>query len=243
VVIIGSFAVLGYFGGELDRQAPPIPERVVTSETTAQIEQFALEVQGRLGRCVRNLRRLVQGIGLIPFGQADTDYAKQFVRHAILEESDPPLLASEMEVILHREEILELDHGAPHRGRLAAPDLSAELVNPLCGDHIRLELALGPDSRIGAVKLDGQGCVISQVAASLLAAHHKGMPAEPARRLPAGEALGLLGIPLSTMRVKCGPLAWRALQRAIPATAGSAADGSSTDPPIPRGLGHHHGRQ
>ena len=29
-VIVGSFAVLGYFGGEVYRQAPPIPERIVT---------------------------------------------------------------------------------------------------------------------------------------------------------------------------------------------------------------------
>ena len=32
VVIITSFAVLGYFGREIYRQAPPIPERVVTTE-------------------------------------------------------------------------------------------------------------------------------------------------------------------------------------------------------------------
>jgi len=32
MVIVGSFAVLGYFGRELYRQAPPVPERVVTSE-------------------------------------------------------------------------------------------------------------------------------------------------------------------------------------------------------------------
>lgn len=32
VVIVGSFTVLGYFGRELYRQAPPIPERVVTSD-------------------------------------------------------------------------------------------------------------------------------------------------------------------------------------------------------------------
>ncbi|MCP4250544.1 MAG: nitric-oxide reductase large subunit [bacterium] len=32
VVMIGSFAVLGYFGRELYRQAPPIPERVVTAD-------------------------------------------------------------------------------------------------------------------------------------------------------------------------------------------------------------------
>lgn len=32
LVIAASFAVLGYFGGEVYRQAPPVPERVVTTE-------------------------------------------------------------------------------------------------------------------------------------------------------------------------------------------------------------------
>jgi nitric oxide reductase large subunit len=32
VVIAASFAVLGYFGREIYRQAPPVPERVVTSD-------------------------------------------------------------------------------------------------------------------------------------------------------------------------------------------------------------------
>jgi nitric oxide reductase subunit B len=32
IVVVASFAVLGYFGGEIYRQAPPIPERVVTED-------------------------------------------------------------------------------------------------------------------------------------------------------------------------------------------------------------------
>src|SRR5215470_8941889 len=31
-VLVASFAVLGYFGGEIARQAPPVPERVVTPD-------------------------------------------------------------------------------------------------------------------------------------------------------------------------------------------------------------------
>src|SRR5262245_47370152 len=31
-VVAVSFAILGYFGGEIYRQAPPIPERVITSD-------------------------------------------------------------------------------------------------------------------------------------------------------------------------------------------------------------------
>jgi len=34
IVIIASFAVLGYFGAEIYRQAPPIPERVITADGT-----------------------------------------------------------------------------------------------------------------------------------------------------------------------------------------------------------------
>jgi nitrogen fixation NifU-like protein len=134
-----------------------------------------------------------------------------------------------MHDILYREEILERYHAAPHRGRLLAPDLHAELDNPLCGDRIRLELAVAPDGRIDRAVFDGHGCVISQVAASFLAEHLEGMPVDRARRLAADEALQLLGIHLSPMRRKCGLLAWRALQRALLATLeNTAAHGHGT---------------
>jgi nitrogen fixation NifU-like protein len=122
-----------------------------------------------------------------------------------------------MDDTLYREEILERYHDAPFRGRLDAPDLAAELDNPLCGDHIRLELALSPEGRIGAVRFDGHGCVISQVAASYLAERIEGATLDQARSLPAEEALGLIGIPLTPARMKCGLLAWKALQRALAA--------------------------
>lgn len=34
VVMIVSFGILGYFGREIYREAPPIPERVITSDGT-----------------------------------------------------------------------------------------------------------------------------------------------------------------------------------------------------------------
>jgi nitrogen fixation NifU-like protein len=123
-----------------------------------------------------------------------------------------------MDDILYREEILDRYHDAPYRGRLEAPDLSAELENPLCGDRIRLELAVSPEGRIGAARFDGHGCVVSQVSASMLAEHIEGLTLDQARNLPADEAVDLLGIPLTPMRRRCGLLAWRVLQRALPAT-------------------------
>jgi len=126
-----------------------------------------------------------------------------------------------MDDFLYREEILERYHAAPHRGRLEAPDLHAELDNPLCGDRIRLELELGPGGRIGRVRFDGHGCVISQVAVSFLAEKLEGGLMDDARRLSADDALQLLGIRLSPMRLKCGLLGWQVLQRALSESAES----------------------
>jgi nitrogen fixation NifU-like protein len=124
-----------------------------------------------------------------------------------------------MDDILYREEILERYHAALHRGRLEAPDWQAELDNPLCGDRIRLELELGPGDRIGRVRFDGHGCVISLVTASLLAEQLEGKLVDEARRLSADDVLQLLGIRLTPARLKCGLLAWRVLQRALPQVA------------------------
>jgi nitrogen fixation protein NifU and related proteins len=120
-----------------------------------------------------------------------------------------------MDDLLYREEILDHYYASPHRGRLESPDLHAELDNPLCGDHIRLELELGPGDRIERIRFDGDGCAISQAAASLLSGHIEGKGVDEARRFSIQEMLRLLGIPLTPARLKCGLLAYRALQTAL----------------------------
>jgi nitrogen fixation protein NifU and related proteins len=127
---------------------------------------------------------------------------------------------------LYRQEILDHYFASPHRGHLESPDLSAELDNPLCGDRIRLELGLEPVGRIGRIRFDGHGCAISQAAASMLAAHFEGHPVAEARRFSADDMVRLLGVSLTPARLKCGLLAWRALQRALPSHVESAAIGS-----------------
>lgn len=117
---------------------------------------------------------------------------------------------------LYRAEILEHFRSSPHRGQIEAPDCRAELDNPLCGDRIILELKLAPGGRIDRVRFRGDGCAISQASASLLAERIEGATALEARRLSAMDVLRLLAIPLTPARQKCGLLAWRALQKALP---------------------------
>jgi nitrogen fixation NifU-like protein len=128
---------------------------------------------------------------------------------------------------LYREEILDHYFNSAHRGRLERADLSAEMDNPLCGDHIRLELELDPQRRgIAQAAFDGHGCAISQASASLLSERLEGTSLEEARGLTEADALGLLAMSLTPARRKCGLLAWRALRRALadaPPAAGPPA--------------------
>jgi nitrogen fixation NifU-like protein len=124
-----------------------------------------------------------------------------------------------MDDVLYREEILEHYFASVHRGRLEAPDRAAALDNPLCGDRIQLQLMLEPGGRIGRVRFDGHGCAISQAAASMLAEHVEGKALDEVRRFSAEDMIRLLGVPLSATRLKCGLLAWRALQQALPEEA------------------------
>lgn len=117
---------------------------------------------------------------------------------------------------LYREEILDHYFSSAHRGHLEAPDFAAEMDNPLCGDHLRLELQVdGGHGTIAQARFDGHGCAISQASASLLSERLEGTSLEEARAMSESDALSLLGINLTPARRKCGLLAWKTLRRAL----------------------------
>ena len=119
-----------------------------------------------------------------------------------------------MDDVLYREEILDHFHSSPHRGSIESPDLSDELDNPLCGDRVRMDLKVDGRGRIEQVRFDGQGCAISQAAASILAEHVEGKTVDEVRQFSSNDMLTLLGLPLGGLRVKCGLLAWQVLRHA-----------------------------
>ncbi len=62
-----------------------------------------------------------------------------------------------------------LDHYKSPRnyGELTDPDITYEQGNPVCGDKVRLDLNL-EGKLIKEIGFSGQGCTISQAAASML---------------------------------------------------------------------------
>ena len=115
---------------------------------------------------------------------------------------------------LYRDYILE-HYKRPHNfGELEPRDLEWHDHNPLCGDemgvHIRVE-----DGRIADLRFHGQGCAISQAAASIASEELIGMPLEEVGQLPSGWIMDLLGIPISPTRRKCALLNLKVMRGAV----------------------------
>jgi nitrogen fixation NifU-like protein len=69
---------------------------------------------------------------------------------------------------LYQRAILDRAKATAHAGRLQAPDASATVDNPLCGDRVTIDLKLDGE-RITDVRHHVRGCALCQASASVLA--------------------------------------------------------------------------
>ena len=113
----------------------------------------------------------------------------------------------------YRDYILDHYRSPRNFGTLDRPDASAEDLNPLCGDQIKMELKVN-DGVISDVRFSGKGCAISQASASMLTESIKGMKLEDAAKLTKDAVLENVGIGISPTRMKCAMLGLRVLKSA-----------------------------
>src|SRR4051794_4823744 len=84
---------------------------------------------------------------------------------------------------LYREIILDHYRNPRNRGELPTPPAHrVEGFNPLCGDEIVVYLDV-EDGKVADMRINGQGCSISQSSASMMSAAVKGKTVEEARAL------------------------------------------------------------
>jgi nitrogen fixation NifU-like protein len=122
---------------------------------------------------------------------------------------------------LYRENILE-HYKRPHNWGSPAPSegegtggyRSFEDHNPLCGDQLIAYLKVAEDGTVEDVRFDGQGCAISQAAASMVSDELTGMTVDDVLRLDREFVLDLLGIDISATRMKCAMLSLKVVKGA-----------------------------
>ena len=116
---------------------------------------------------------------------------------------------------LYQERIQNHYEDPYHRGRCPCCTHTHEDTNPLCGDVIRLELQIDGQGALKEVDVDGDGCCISQAAASMLVEKFDGKPVDEVKKFSAADMLDLFGARLTPNRQKCCLLSWRVLRTAI----------------------------
>jgi nitrogen fixation NifU-like protein len=115
---------------------------------------------------------------------------------------------------LYRDYILEHYKQPRNFGELSEHDLEFHDRNPLCGDEMELQIRV-EDGKIADLKWHGQGCAISQAAASIASEELIGMQLDDAASLSADWMIDQMGIEISATRRKCALLNLKVLRGAV----------------------------
>jgi nitrogen fixation NifU-like protein len=114
---------------------------------------------------------------------------------------------------LYRQQILDHYKNPRNYGDLDEPTFSHVGENPMCGDTIEMDIVLDDaEETIERVAFEGDGCAISQAAASMLSEQLRGMPIEELQAMDRDDMTEMLGVDISPMRVKCAVLAEKVAQ-------------------------------
>ncbi len=116
---------------------------------------------------------------------------------------------------LYREVIIEHYKNPSYRGKLDPHDISFADNNPLCGDHIQIDLRVDEKNIVTDARFDGHGCAISQASADLLVESIIGKPLDEVKKLNKDSILEMLGIELGPVRLKCALLSLKVLKAGV----------------------------
>ncbi len=121
---------------------------------------------------------------------------------------------------MDRQQIIErlFDHyeHPRHHGPLEGADMVHSGGIPDCGDTLTFYLRFDPaDAALAGLSFEGQGCTISQAAASLLCERLQGAPLSDLAALDDQAVLDMLGREVVRARPRCATLALNTLKSAL----------------------------
>ena len=142
---------------------------------------------------------------------------------------------------LYQEVILDHNKKPRNYGTIESPSHHAVGHNPLCGDHISVDIVLG-DERINNIAFQGESCAICKASASMMTTAVKGKTRAEAETLiqeflamatgklshdacpNIGRLAVFAGVSDLPTRVKCAILPWHTLHGAFNAVATTSTE-------------------
>ena len=102
-----------------------------------------------------------------------------------------------------------------HRGDLPGANAVAEDVNPLCGDRVRIMLAVAPEGRIAEARFVGDSCAICTASADVVADLVAGRSRGEAASLDVADVLAVLQAEIRATRMRCVTLPISVVAKAL----------------------------
>ncbi|MFB6157536.1 MAG: Fe-S cluster assembly sulfur transfer protein SufU [Haloferacaceae archaeon] len=130
---------------------------------------------------------------------------------------------------MYRQQILDHYKNPRNYGELEDATFSHVGENPSCGDTIRMDVRLEDDGEtIDYVAFSGDGCAISQAAASMLTSELQGKTLKDLAAMDRDDVVEMLGVDISPMRIKCAVLAEKVAQDGAKLHRGEVEDLGTT---------------
>ncbi len=115
---------------------------------------------------------------------------------------------------LYREELMDIYKNSTSKGHLDHPTVEVTEQNPVCGDQLTLQLQIEGNKIVDA-KFDGMACAVSVISSSYLLKSLIGKTVTDAKLITKDQLLEMIGLNLTTSRIKCATLILEALHNAI----------------------------
>jgi nitrogen fixation NifU-like protein len=129
--------------------------------------------------------------------------------------SCPSFLSMSMGRQHYIDKILDHYEKPRHQGAIPKADVIVTGSNPSCGDVITIYLNVGEGNLAEQIQFEGEGCTISQVAASILLDMVQGKPLAEVEAIDYNALIGEMGEEIILTRVGCATLSLSTLKDAI----------------------------
>lgn len=113
------------------------------------------------------------------------------------------------------ENLLDYYENPRNRGHLPDAQIVASGGNPGCGDLVTMYARLDEHGHVEALSFEGDGCTISQAAASMLTEMAQGKSIDEIEAMSYEELMDVLGREVVSVRPRCATLGLSVLKSAV----------------------------